>query len=414
VPAPHPPRRHPRNRGPGNPVRRWARPPRLGPSTILTAARGRGWSPRPPGRPPRSRSSSRPADRGPCYYHGRFPNYGTCPIGCRGCREDVGGPRGRGWAVCPRPRTRADPAPRRGERASPASAATVRGGARLARMHLRPSWRSTRRRTARVEPGVVLDEAPRRGGGATILPCSILPVPCFNRHPYRLTFGARSGVARAGARWPAYDRGTTSCGLSRALDHGREDRRERRGARRPVRTSGARMTVGPDAGPRPADRFVAEGGPPEASVHAGLRALRDRHARPGSAERFPDVSAPGSGYNLRRADSPSIGFDVARAAGRHRGHLCGRCSRGTDSGLIESPPARGAAGRWGIPRCLRAAADACPRGARAGGLHRAGGISIRSWSDGIARHGPCSAATCRLLPEGAGWLLAEFGGAERV
>jgi FAD/FMN-containing dehydrogenase/Fe-S oxidoreductase len=233
--------------------------------------------------------------------------------------------------------------------------------------------------TARVEPGVVLDEL-RAAAEA-----------------HGLTFGpdpASHGWCTLGGMI-----GNNSCGVH-SIMAGKTDANVV--ALDVLTYDGARMTVGPtpDAD---LDRIVAEGGR-RGAVHAGLRDLRDRHADR-IRERFPDVPRRVSGYNLD-ALLPEHGFDVARALVGTEG-TCVTVLEATVR-LIESPPARVLL-VLGYPD-VYAAADAVPE-VLAGGCIGLEGFD-QVMVDGMRATG-LHADNLSLLPEGAGWLLAEFGGADR-
>ncbi|HEY3172779.1 MAG TPA: FAD-linked oxidase C-terminal domain-containing protein, partial [Thermoanaerobaculia bacterium] len=150
------------------------------------------------------------------------------------------------------------------------------------------------------------------------------------------------------------------------------------------------------------ERILAEGGR-RAEIYAGLRDLRDRYAVLIRA-RYPAIPRRVSGYNLPHL-LPENGFDLARS-------LVG--SEGTCAFVLEaklrlvvSPPARvlvvlGYADVY-------SAADAVPE------ILGHGPIGLEGFDDGLVgdmdRIG-LFPANRRLLPEGRGWLLVEFGAAQ--
>jgi FAD/FMN-containing dehydrogenase/Fe-S oxidoreductase len=230
-------------------------------------------------------------------------------------------------------------------------------------------------RTARVEPGVVLDdlrEAAERHG---------------------LTFGpdpATHACCTLGGMI-----GNNSCGVHSVMAGKTDDNVLELEV---VAGDGTLLTVGktPDAD---LERILAEGGR-RAAIYAGLRDLRDRYAAL-IRSRYPAIPRRVSGYNLPHL-LPENGFDLARA-------LVG--SEGTCAfvlaaklRLVVSPPARvlvvlGYADVY-------SAADAVPE------ILEHGPIGLEGFDDGLIgdmdRIG-LFPVNRRLLPEGRGWLLVEFG-----
>ncbi len=161
---------------------------------------------------------------------------------------------------------------------------------------------------------------------------------------------------------------------------------------------GVRMWVGPTSDERYAEIIGAGGRPAE--IHRSLRELRDRHAGL-IRDRYPDIPRRVSGYNLDDL-LPEHGFDIARAlVGSESTCVLVLTAR---LRLVPSPPARrtlllgypdGAAAADAVPEVmahhpvgLEGFDDALVGDVQARGLH----------ADGVA-----------LLPDGGGWLLAEFG-----
>ena len=233
-------------------------------------------------------------------------------------------------------------------------------------------------RTARVEPGAVLDDLRNAA----------------ERHG--LTFGpdpATHACCTLGGMI-----GNNSCGVHSVLAGKTDDNVLRLEV---VAGDGTRVDAGPTSDDELA-RIVAEGGR-RAEIYAGLRSLRDRYA-PLIRSRYPDIPRRVSGYNLPHL-LPENGFDLARA-------LVG--SEGTCAFVLEakvrlvvSPPARVLVvlGYGDV----YAAADAVPA------ILAHGPIGLEGFDDGLIgdmdRIG-LFPANRRLLPEGRGWLLVEFGAAE--
>jgi FAD/FMN-containing dehydrogenase/Fe-S oxidoreductase len=231
-------------------------------------------------------------------------------------------------------------------------------------------------RTARVQPGVVLDAL---RAAAEV---------------HGLTFGpdpASHGWCTLGGMI-----GNNSCGVH-SIMAGKTDANV---VSLDVLTyDGVRMQVGATTDAA-LDRIVA-GGDRRGDVHARLRALRDRYADR-IRTRYPDVPRRVSGYNLD-ALLPENGFDVARALVGTEG-TCVTVLEATVR-LIESPPGRTLL-VLGYPDVF-AAADAVPAVLAAGCIGLEGFDQVMV--DGMRATG-LHASNLSLLPDGGGWLLAEFGG----
>jgi FAD/FMN-containing dehydrogenase/Fe-S oxidoreductase len=233
-------------------------------------------------------------------------------------------------------------------------------------------------RTARVEPGAILDdlrEAAERHG---------------------LTFGpdpATHACCTLGGMI-----GNNSCGVHSVMAGKTDDNVL---GLEVVAGDGTLLTVGrtPDAD---LERILAEGGR-RAEIYSGLRNLRDRYA-PLIRARYPAIPRRVSGYSLAHL-LPENGFDLARALVGSEG-TCAFVLEATLR-LVVSPPARvlvvlGYADVY-------SAADAVPE------ILTHGPIGLEGFDDGLVgdmdRIG-LFPANRRLLPEGRGWLLVEFGAAE--
>ena len=234
------------------------------------------------------------------------------------------------------------------------------------------------RRTARVEPGAVLDDLR----------------DAAERHG--LTFGpdpATHACCTLGGMI-----GNNSCGVHSVMAGKTDDNVLELEV---VAGDGTLLTVGKTSDADLA-RILTEGGR-RAEIYAGLRELRDRYAAL-IRSRYPAIPRRVSGYNLPHL-LPENGFDLARA-------LVG--SEGTCAFVLEakvrlvvSPPARVLVvlGYGDV----YSAADAVPE------ILRHGPIGLEGFDDGLVgdmdRIG-LFPANRRLLPEGRGWLLVEVGAAE--
>jgi len=232
-------------------------------------------------------------------------------------------------------------------------------------------------RTARVEPGVVLDDlrdAAERHG------LTFGPDPAS--HAY-CTLGGMIG--------------NNSCGVHSVMAGKTDDNV----LELEVATyDGARFSVGKTSDGELA-RIVAEGGR-RGEIYSKLRDLAGRYA-PLIRARYPDIPRRVSGYNLAYL-LPENGFDVARA-------LVG--SEGTCALVLEaklrlvwSPPARVLV-VLAYPDVF-AAADAVPR------ILAHGPIGLEGFDDRLVNDMEkigLFPQNRKLLPAGGGWLLVEFGAA---
>jgi FAD/FMN-containing dehydrogenase len=162
---------------------------------------------------------------------------------------------------------------------------------------------------------------------------------------------------------------------------------------------GLRMTVGPtnEADVR---ANIATGGR-RGEIYRRLDQLRWKYAQL-IRERYPDIPRRVSGYNLDNL-LPENGFNVARALVGSEG-TCVTILEATLE-LVHSPPKRALA-VLGFPDIF-AAGDAVPfvRGHGPIGLEAMDDLLIEFMKDKHRDMSPVS-----VLPEGKGWLIAEFGG----
>ena len=235
------------------------------------------------------------------------------------------------------------------------------------------------RKRARVEPGVVLDDlraAAERHG------LTFGPDPATHRH---CTLGGMIG--------------NNSCGMHSVMAGRTEDNVHELDV---LTYDGLRLRAGPTS-PDELARIVAEGGR-RGEIYAGLRALADKYAGFVRA-RYPDIPRRVSGYNLP-ALLPENGFDVARALVGTES-TCALVLEATVR-LVDSPPARALA-VLGYPDIYQAADDV-PF------VLESRPIALEAWEENLLaefRRTGVHPEKLRLLPPGGGWLIAEFGGADR-
>jgi FAD/FMN-containing dehydrogenase/Fe-S oxidoreductase len=237
-------------------------------------------------------------------------------------------------------------------------------------------------RRARVQPGIVLDALRAQA----------------ERH--RLTFGPDPSTHNRCTLGGML--GNNSCGVHSVLAefYGPGPRTTDSVERMEVLTyDGLRLDVGPTSD-AVADRIIAEGGR-RGEIYQRLRALRDRYAAL-IRERFPDIPRRVSGYDLTQL-LPERGFNLARALVGTEG-TCVTILEATVT-LVPSPPAR-ALLVLGYPSVFEAG-DHVPeiREHKPIGLE---GLDDRLVDDMIRKR--LHPGNVRLLPEGRGWLLVEFGG----
>jgi FAD/FMN-containing dehydrogenase/Fe-S oxidoreductase len=229
---------------------------------------------------------------------------------------------------------------------------------------------------ASVEPGVVLDQL---RDAAEEHHLTFGPDPATHTH---CTLGGMIG--------------NNSCGVHSVMAGRTVDNVETLDV---LTYDGLRMTVGATSDADLA-RIVAEGGR-RGEIYRGLRDLRDRYADLVRA-RYPRIPRRVSGYNLDEL-LPENGFDVARALVGTEGTCV--MILGATVRLVNSPPARVVA-VLGFQDVFDAA-DRVPE------LVDSGCIGLEGLDDvlteDVRRRGD-HADTLALLPEGHGWLVAEFGG----
>jgi FAD/FMN-containing dehydrogenase/Fe-S oxidoreductase len=231
------------------------------------------------------------------------------------------------------------------------------------------------RRLARVEPGVILD------------------VLRAETERHRLTFGpdpATHSRCTLGGMI-----GNNSCGVHSIMAGKTVDNIQ---SMEILTYDGIRMTVGATSEAELSAACGDEGRRGE--IYRGLRSIRERYAAR-IRERFPDIPRRVSGYNLDEL-LPDRGFHVARALVGSEG-TCATVLEATLR-LVHSPPARVLV-VLGYPDVF-VGADQVPE------IVASGVIGLEGFDDLIVeamRAKNLNPRELDLLPEGGGWLLAEFG-----
>jgi FAD/FMN-containing dehydrogenase/Fe-S oxidoreductase len=242
-----------------------------------------------------------------------------------------------------------------------------------------------RSRTARVQPGVVLDDLRSAAGRVGL---TFAPDPATHDH---CTLGGMIG--------------NDSCGVHSLLSEfaGPGPRTTHNVRELDVVTSdGVRMRVGRTS---ESDlQAIVDAGGRRGEIYDALRALRDRYEDSIRA-RYPTIARRVSGYNLEHL-LPEHGFDVAKA-------LIG--SEGTLVTVLEATvelvpwPAHRATILLGFQDVI-AAADAVPA------IRDLRPIGLEGFDDHLVddnRRKGLNASAVEHLPEGAGWLIVEVGGDDR-
>jgi len=231
------------------------------------------------------------------------------------------------------------------------------------------------RRIARVEPGVVLDQL---RAAAEKHHLTFAPDPASHD---RCTLGGMIG--------------NNSCGVHSIMAGKTDDNIE---SLEVLTYGGQRLHVGTTSADD-FERFIREGGR-RAEIYTGLKSIADRYGEQ-VRRQFPNIPRRVSGYNLNHL-LPENGFHVARALVGSEG-TCVTVLEATCR-LVESPPARVllVIGWPDIYIC----ADHVPQimEHRPIGLEGLDDIMVTA-----SRRKGVNLEGLALLPEGAGWLLVEFG-----
>ncbi len=232
------------------------------------------------------------------------------------------------------------------------------------------------RKLARVEPGVILDHL---RATAEKFHLTFAPDPATHS---RCTLGGMIG--------------NNSCGVHSVMAGKTDDNIEELDV---LTYDGLRMKVGATTDSE-MDGFIRRGGR-QSEIYASLRKLRDHYGEL-VRQRYPQIPRRVSGYNLNYL-LPENGFHVARALVGSEG-TCVTLLEATCR-LVESPPERVllVIGYPDIYQC----ADHVPEVMAHGpiGLEGIDDLLVES-----TRRKGINSEGLALLPEGGGWLLAEFGG----
>jgi FAD/FMN-containing dehydrogenase/Fe-S oxidoreductase len=231
------------------------------------------------------------------------------------------------------------------------------------------------RRTARVQPGVVLDSL---RNAAEKHHLTFAPDPATHD---RCTLGGMIG--------------NNSCGVHSVMAGKTDDNIE---ALDVLTYDGLRLKVGKTSDGE-LEQIIREGGR-RGEIYAGLKKLRDEYADL-VRQRYPDIPRRVSGYNLNFL-LPENGFDVARALVGSEG-TCVSILEATCR-LVESPPARVLLliAYPDIYQCADHVPDVM--------AHKPIGLEgIDDLLVAYTRRRGINSEGLALLSEGGGWLLAEFG-----
>jgi FAD/FMN-containing dehydrogenase/Fe-S oxidoreductase len=238
-----------------------------------------------------------------------------------------------------------------------------------------------RRKLARVQPGCTLDELNHAAATGHLL--SFGPDP--STHAY-CTLGGMIG--------------NNACGVHSVLAGKERARTSDNVAEMEVLTyDGTRLRLGPTS-EEELERIISDGGR-RGEIYGRMRTLRDQYAGL-IRQRFPDIPRRVSGYNLDEL-LPEKGFNVARALSGSEGTLATILEATVD--LVEWPAAT-ALLALGYADIFRAADDVpavlehAPMGLEGIDDRIVGAVREKGLYKGFER----------LLPEGRGWLLVEFGG----
>jgi len=235
------------------------------------------------------------------------------------------------------------------------------------------------RRRARVEPGLVLDTL---RDAAEQHHLTFAPDPSTHNH---CTLGGMLG--------------NNSCGVHSVMGGKVVENVESLDL---LTYEGVRMQVGATTDAE-IDAIVAEGGR-RGEIYAALRRLRDKYADL-IRQRYPKIPRRVSGFNLDEL-LPENGFHVARALVGSEG-TCVTVLEATVR-LVPSPPARTLL-VLGYPDVYSAADHVVE-------ILRFGPVGLEGLDDRLVddmKKMNLHPQDLRLLPDGGGWLLVEFGGETR-
>ena len=233
------------------------------------------------------------------------------------------------------------------------------------------------KRIARVQPGVILDHlrhAAEKHG------LTFAPDPATHD---RCTLGGMIG--------------NNSCGVHSVMAGKTDDNIEELDV---LTYDGVRMKVG-QAAAEQVDSIIRLGGR-RGGIYEGLRLLRDRYGDL-VRQRYPNIPRRVSGYNLNYLLYEN-GFHIARALVGSEG-TCVTVLEATCR-LVESPPAR--------VLLVIAYRDVFECADHVPGVMAHGPIGLEGFDDLLVKYTRIKGMNpegLALLPEGGGWLLAEFGAA---
>ncbi len=232
------------------------------------------------------------------------------------------------------------------------------------------------RRQAVVQPGVVLDKL---RNAAEKHKLTFAPDPATHD---RCTLGGMIG--------------NNSCGVHSVMAGKTDDNIE---SLEVLTYDGVQMEVGATSEPQ-VESLIRSGGR-VGEIYGGLKTLRDKYAQL-IRERYPDIPRRVSGYNLNQL-LPENCFHVARALVGTEG-TCVTVLQATCR-LVESPPQRVLV-LIGYPDVYQCA-DHVPEIME----HRPIGLEgFDGQLVSFSRRKGVNPEGLRQLPEGGGWMLAEFGG----
>lgn len=235
------------------------------------------------------------------------------------------------------------------------------------------------KKQARVQPGLVLDDL---RNAAERHHLTFAPDPATHNH---CTLGGMIG--------------NNSCGVHSVMGGKTDDNID---TLEILTYDGIRMQVGPTSEAE-LHQIIQEGGR-RGSIYAQLKSLRDRYADL-IRRRYPHIPRRVSGYNLPWL-LPEKGFHVARALVGSES-TCVLVLEATTR-LVDSPPGRSLL-VLGYPD-IYTAADHVPE------IMDYGPIGLEGIDDhlvGYMRRKGLHMGDLPLLPEGAGWLVVEFGGTNK-
>ncbi len=234
----------------------------------------------------------------------------------------------------------------------------------------------TKAKTARVEPGAILDTLRSQA----------------ERH--RLTFGPDPATHTHNSLGGMI--GNNSCGIHSVMAGRTSDNVLELDV---LTYDGVRMTVG-ETSPEQLDAVIDRGGR-MGDLYAGMRDIGNRYAHL-IRERYPDIPRRVSGYNLDEL-LPEKGFNAARALVGTEGTCA--VVLGARLRLVDSPPARSLL-VLGYPDVYHAADHVMQ-------IMEHDPVGLEGIDDKLIQYmhlKKLHTQNLRLLPEGNGWLLVEFGG----